>query len=117
MREIKFRDYEPNLKQMRYFDLDGYDKQEHDAYGNIMQFTGLNDKNGKAIYEGDIIKRVTIFEDGGCDVHLGILRHNELESSYYLHSIKNELSRSFGKPSKNTTYEVIGNIHENPELL
>jgi len=55
-REIKFRDWNPETKEMRYFNLDGYDREVHDAYGNIMQFTGLLDKNGKEIFEGDVIK-------------------------------------------------------------
>ena len=59
MRAIKFRDYECADKIMRYFNLDSYDKQEHDCFGNIMQFTGVKDKNGKDIYESDILS----FED------------------------------------------------------
>lgn len=55
IREIKFRDWDPETKEMRYFHLDGYDREVHNAYGNIMQFTGLLDKNGKEIFEGDIL--------------------------------------------------------------
>lgn len=55
MREIKFRDWNPETKEMRYFDLDWYDREEHNAWWNIMQFTGMKDKNGIDIYEWDII--------------------------------------------------------------
>ena len=50
-REIKFRDFDFDTKKVRHFNLDNYDKNEHDSYGNITEFTGTKDKNGK-----DIIK-------------------------------------------------------------
>lgn len=66
MREIKFRDWNPETKEMRYFDLDWYDREEHNAWWNIMQFTWLKDKNWIDIYEWDIlhnlIKNSTVVE-------------------------------------------------------
>lgn len=77
----------------------------------VMQYTGLKDKNGKEIYEGDI---VTDDIDTGV-VKLG-LWDNELYYGYETicgwHVVH--------KPSSSlldSTYEMIGNIHENPELL
>lgn len=76
----------------------------------VMQYTGLKDKNGKEIYEGDIVKfghwttQVEFFDklfyDGGCGVHSGFYFNEEL-------GFHNNLDES----------EVIGNIYENPELL
>ena len=72
-----------------------------------MQFTGLLDKNGKEIYEGDILKSTylggnierIIWENGGFKVLWG----------------KNSWERLYGDFVKNS--EIIGNIYENPELL
>jgi hypothetical protein len=68
----------------------------------IEQFTGLHDKNGKEIYEGDIVRgpgfgAVSVYFDGGrfCLYFLGDEYWNE-----YADKI-----------------EIVGNIHENPELL
>lgn len=71
----------------------------------FMQFTGVNDKNGTNIYEGDIClvvkndtcsfiteKRLISFKDGRVNVGSGAV-------------------------SVAVKFEVIGNIHENPELL
>ena len=99
-REIKFRDYELVENVMRYFTLDTYDREEHDCFGNIMQFTGLTDKNGKEVYEGDILdsKCAVSFNDG----MFGIFdKHNYMGLNSYMSKFR----------------EVIGNIYENPELL
>ena len=71
----------------------------------IMQCTGLEDKNGKLIYEGDIVKDLIIPE-----IFYIVKWFN---SGFYLEST---ISGSFLK-FNDTQQEVIGNIYENPELL
>lgn len=66
----------------------------------IMQFTGLKDNNGREIYEGDILN---IFMDG---IPFHVVKHEALDGGYYGWNVNDVWIT-----------EVIGNIHENPELL
>lgn len=71
----------------------------------IMQFTGLHDKNGKEIYEGDIIR------DSSAEYQVWI------EEGAMLIGGKSREWDQFLRTFNVAKMEVIGNIYENPELL
>lgn len=127
MQKIKFRCWDKNKKQMRavrdicfdqYGTIDVYcecDDINEPAKGNdsLMQFTGLLDRNGKEIYEGDIVewkylktwhKNEVRWVGGGFVVTTSGFKDDLNEPQDLL--LVSILS-----------CEIIGNIYENPELL
>jgi uncharacterized phage protein (TIGR01671 family) len=121
-REIKFRAW------VYHYILDKYQMRDFESIKNfcgafffepekytpnphvLMQFTGLTDKKGKEIYEGDIIKfgsqlgsisEVKFIEKNG-----GFLVKDKFGDWKWLYDVLGS-----------TNSEVIGNIYENPELL
>ena len=111
-REIKFRAWDKGQKDMKFGELKKGTIFWNGALLNgaedtLMQFIGLKDKNGKEIYEGDIVNT----EEG-----IGYI-------SYYIPDCKfivvidgywDDLDRTLNCYPQ---IEIIGNIYENPELL
>ncbi|MCM3241303.1 YopX family protein [Cytobacillus oceanisediminis] len=90
----------------RYPDV-GYEKLEHLKY---MQYTGLKDKNGKEIFEGDIVER-NVLAFGEVRTFIGQVKM--FECAWWIDT------ESAAVPLWDEMHElkIIGNIYENPELL
>lgn len=85
----------------------------------LMQSTGLYDKNGKEIFEGDIVKRYRIpFFKGEWEYQIETVVKREACLLLGKRFGKNFATMSFGSPfTKGDLLEVIGNVYENPGLL
>ena len=69
----------------------------------VGQYTGFDDKNGKKVFEGDILKAEIWWEQGGCYPHT--------ETCFIEATFPNMYKNHFEK------FEVVGNIYDNLELL
>jgi len=132
MREIKFRIWDHKLggwvegpiltgKGTLYLSRDAYidDMSIFDLNEKIsfMQYTGLKDKNGKEIYEGDILLADKDYCDGNYELKL-LVKWDEVVAGYYLYDTIAEDGADNDEFSVlNNCYAVIGNIYETPELL
>lgn len=103
IREIKFRAW--NGYKMCRVEMIDFDSNYLKQY-IVMQYTGLNDKNGTEIYEGDILRRIYRNE-------VMVVEYSKSQA-LYLMRLKDNMSYTFFDISD---YYVIGNIYENPELL
>lgn len=82
----------------------------------LMQFTGLKDKNGKEIYEGDIIN----YKYSRHTSTQFVVKYNEFQATFVVVDNHNDLVYTFRELAdyiQLNSLEVIGNIYENKELL
>ncbi|WP_312459901.1 YopX family protein [Proteiniclasticum sp.] len=135
MREIKFRAWDKtenrmarNVEELKFNSKGiyavvlnhlGFEMRRRANDVELMQYTGLKDRNGKEIFEGDIVA----FEDsdGGYEypdvvVNTGIVEYGEL-GFYFTNRVAAEMDDFYIKDGRCDDVEVIGNIHDNPELM
>jgi len=125
-REFKFRVYSFVCKEFIYFDIYDYPQGIAGGVSEPQQFTGLIDKNGKEIYEGDIVKEHH-FDDWTDEEgyeYRGVVRYKmydtndvNLKFSGFI-TFPNELeNKNYSGNPIHSDCEVIGNIFEHIELL
>ena len=138
-REIKFRAWNLIDKKMEYditktkeysnidggIDVVGFDSYlDEPTESVVMQYTGLKDKNGKEIFEGDILEQYGTQEDNSKRELYGLSYYEVVfsegrflkcwrKSTIDFHASKSNFDLSFMMQN----YRVVGNIYENPELL
>ena len=131
MREIKFRAWDAEENKFWYFTLQEILERRMSYRGSWddkilrcekTQYIGLNDKNGKEIYEKDIVVFDCYSYEEPENTYTGEIIYSNGNSCFSL-SGYDEWSKVEYVPlceiggSYTTIIEVIGNIHENPELL
>jgi len=118
MREIRFRAWDNEQKRMVYgLDIQfwggGDGIKDIQPVGNtapLMQYTGLKDKNGKEIYEGDILDN-----PAGYPGPASIVKWND-EGAYF-HIYRGDALSGYTLRGETSRHQVIGNIYENPNLI
>jgi uncharacterized phage protein (TIGR01671 family) len=80
-----------------------------------LQYTGLKDKNGKEICEGDILKFIPQLKNS--DQFVGYVFYCEDDASFHHTYLYGRPSKRFWGQFVSWEYEIIGNIFENPELM
>lgn len=112
MREIKFRAYHNFMKRMfSWEEIGELDSNKNLSLWNLlnnlckdivpMQYTGLTDKNGKEIYEGDVVR-------------VGEIPNKQ---KVFVEDIRKIQDILFENKERKIFLEIIGNRFENPELL
>lgn len=137
-REIKFRAWDNVNKRMGYFDPGFHWQDEYDLwclrlkFGSVpitnvpcednidlMQYTGLKDKNGREVFEGDVLQARYV---PNYSLNIFEVKWNNGSAAFVCYRSHQDQNIRFEQlplcPSNSMEdLEVIGNIYENPELI
>lgn len=83
----------------------------------VCQYTGIEDKNGKRIFEGDIVRAIYKPKDEDLITDDFIIKWDKYYCKYVGHYAKKENVYNPLLFGSQTSFEVIGNIFDNPELI
>lgn len=121
----KYRAWDKIDKEMYLVDEINFNRGEFESIGygitflrgadkvELMQSTGLKDKNGQEIFEGDLVRQVRTQPTTENEIVVGIV--TMIEGAWLIMNDSEQLASYLW--SETDTNEIIGNIYENPELL
>jgi uncharacterized phage protein (TIGR01671 family) len=130
MREIKFRVWNKTSEEFTFFDSPIFTllpnkqypvafhncsdtKRMLGGYGEIEQFAGKQDRNNDDVYEGDIV----LYWDDSNEQQIGICQWCDVSCAFGLCAIDGDDEGNQDGDMNRKPIQVIGNIHQNPELL
>ena len=113
MFEVSFIDFDTKLiglnidLEIIIFDFDDV---------NLMQSTGLHDKNGKEVFEGDVI--AIEVDDTGTPINARVFQNSKIGVlMFHVFEDNEDVPMVELLEDNSVAFEIIGNIYENPELL